>query len=62
MFKSKAGAIVSNIWDDSISDEEKLEAIKVVSEESINRFSPTIRKEDMQEVFKWLMVKLDEHQ
>lgn len=59
MYRSKAGAIISDIWNDSISDEDKIEAIKVVANASMKSFNPTVRKEDMQEVFKWILRKYE---
>lgn len=57
MYRSKAGAIVSDIWNDGISDEDKIEAIRVVANEPMKSFNPTVRKEDLQEAFKWILRK-----
>lgn len=55
MTNSKAVGIVADIWNAPFTREEKLEAIRAVSEMKFSDYQSAVKKEATQQVFKWML-------
>lgn len=59
MTVGKAVGIISNILEAPFTRDEKLEAIRIVSEMKMPEYKSAIKKEATQQVFKWMVNEME---